>query len=341
MRWTAAQKIPVFLLDWHQRSSEAARLTFLDPVGTRLDLIPVSGPEAPESVRDAGVSVHFAREPSDALLRLPGHRVVWIPMFGRKHNESTWQKTGSPADLRVVAYSEVTARKAASSGIPFERVKYFEDPSLAAPAPSFSDVRVFYWNRMGLVSERFLKALCSTVGATELLYRNRPDGHRFDHCATSLPGKLGSTTVTPVDVQTREDYLAALGRANVFLAPRTSEGIGCGFIEALSRGCFVLGHPATTFTEYVSHMRSGFVLRPRTGVGQFTARVTHGAAGHPRLGRLAADKAIPWLSYRNQDWAALAGADLDAIGRRARQESEEGHQAWLASLPGLLDFIAG
>ena len=93
-----------------------------------------------------------------------------------------------------------------------------------------------------------------------------------------------------------------LGECSLYFAPREAEGIGHSFIEALSLGLCVVAPDAPTMNEYITNGVNGILYDP----------------------------------FFPQP---ISLKDIDDIRRRALSLAWEGHERWLESLPGLVDFI--
>ena len=98
-------------------------------------------------------------------------------------------------------------------------------------------------------------------------------------------------------------YDALVERSNVYLAPRLSEGIGMGFLEAMANGMLVLAADAPTHDETISNWISGILFNPATP--------------------------------HHIDVAGSAAR----MGRMAWKTCELGHAKWLASLSSVVEFI--
>src|SRR5690606_16522650 len=60
--------------------------------------------------------------------------------------------------------------------------------------------------------------------------------------------------------ETKEEFLAVMKRANVYFAPRLSEGIGMANLEAMAQGQCVLAHRESTHNEYLKHGANGLLF---------------------------------------------------------------------------------
>ena len=82
----------------------------------------------------------------------------------------------------------------------------------------------------------------------------------------------------------RNETLAGLNQSNVYFAPRSAEGIGMAFLEAMARGQCVVSPDSPTMSEYIDHNISGLLydLNDSETV-EFSSRAEPGAAARLRI----------------------------------------------------------
>lgn len=110
-------------------------------------------------------------------------------------------------------------------------------------------------------------------------------------------------------VEIRRDVGAAerdalYARSHLMVMPSLVEGFGQVYLEALARGCPVLGTPNTALPDLGSEV-DGIFLVPAAEVAQLTARLETLAAwlpGHPELRAAARAAALrfPWTTFRRR-----------------------------------------
>jgi glycosyltransferase involved in cell wall biosynthesis len=254
----------------------------------------------------------------------------------RTYDEAVWAAV--PRAVRIVAYSRAVANLTTAMGFPTLTLQYFLDPGLVQPA-SWSDGPVlYYWNRTGLFDPGFLAKLCRSLGATRLLFRGQLDPRISSNASYQLPSRLGSAAVTEVAATLgRDEYLRVISSANVFLAPRASEGVGLMLVEALARGQAAFACDAPAMNEYIAHGEDGVLLRlapPSNVAGRSPKRVRWFGARKP-VERPNADLA----PAADQEWFAISALDLPAMGRKARERHRTGFQAWKARISELARFV--
>ena len=70
---------------------------------------------------------------------------------------------------------------------------------------------------------------------------------------------LPPTIITSEGFADRSAYLAHMRAANVFFAPRATEGIGMANLEAMAHGMCIVAHDDATANEYLIHKQNGYL----------------------------------------------------------------------------------
>jgi hypothetical protein len=343
-----AVNIPIFGLDWHIRQSPAQRILVGDPLQPYIQFEQISwdGENIPALNSQAAKSntlVFFQLPPPPNLLEKPNARIIWIPMWdeARGYTKEWWQKL--PKHLRVVAFSKKVSDHCAAAGLDFLEIRYFPSTDKFPKSAWGNDRILFYWNRSGLVGKKFLASFCRSLDIRLFIHLHTANSDIPTRLAYRLPERLGDTRVENVEIGPllpRPEYLRLLRQANVFLAPRASEGVGLSLLEAMAQGCAVFAYDAATMNEYIAHKSNGYLFRKygRTGLNHFCG----GASRRIREFRQRAlrhPKPLEHPITEWQDWREIGRLDLGLMGDRARQAQSVGHQEWIASIPRFASFI--
>jgi glycosyltransferase involved in cell wall biosynthesis len=338
-----APTLSLFCLEWHLRTSPAQQKTLILPLAGRVKFrpIPWDGETFPSlsarQIRQAPL-VFYSLPPPQQLLEDPQARLVWIPMWdeARGYPPAWWQSL--PKNLRVVAFSNTVRISAQAAGLQTLFLKYFEDAN-PYPEPAFGPERVLlYWNRTSLVGPAFLNKFCSALRIDRLLFRANSDPGIRAPQKYSLPARLGKTEVEVFAgdaMLSPAEYHRLLCRANIFLAPRSSEGVGLSFLDAMARGCAVFGFNAATMNEYILQRINGYLLPEFFPSTPSFLRQRIDRKVSDLLSRGGKAHTIsPW-----QDWDEISRVDLPALGAAARQDQRIGFESWRRSIPEYARFL--
>jgi len=227
-----------------------------------------------------------------------GKRTVIIPMYDgcARIPEVYWR---AMSQARAVSFSSALHNKLTACGIDSLYVQYFPNPEAFPVTTDFSTLRGFLWQRrpdQGITWELATR-LCGNLDSFHI----------------HLPGDYGEYPCVPalsnITVSRWGSDSSAYGRhlqaANIFFAPRLTEGIGMANLEAMARGMCVIAHDDSTANEYLSDRENG------------------------RIYNISSPQRL-----------SLTPETAEKYGRSARKTVEIGHRRFIESLDGLLEFIS-
>ena len=343
--------IPVFGLTWHIHQSPALYELLISPLSPYMQFKQLGWDGESElpgfesaTLRNNPI-LFFQLPPPESIYNDSDLRLVWIPMWdqARGYNLEWWGRL--PKKMRVVSFSNEISLRARAVGLKTLDVRYFISPAECGLADWDKPRTLLYWNRTGMVGQAFLHKLCNALDVEVLLFRQRIDPRVLSWCSYVLPEKLGNTVVkelrlAPEGVDAHRHYLQHLDQANIFVAPRLSEGVGLSFVEALARGCAVFAHDAPTMNEYITHKKNGFLLHHhhRSVFNSMRNQITKKAH---RIARYLGYESL-FFDYpvtARQNWSEIKKLDLQALGIQARQEQHEGYSLWKNILQQYASFI--
>lgn len=345
-------KLTGYCLDWHINSSMAFYELLVDPLKPYADIKLVawdgknSDPPGGWKKRAQTIPAIFCqRPPPTELLETAGARLVWLPMWDNValnwSSDQWWESL--PKTLRVVAFSEAVARKARAAGLPTLRLRFSKDPENFDPVKWDQGRKLLYWNRTGLFGPVFIKKLCAVLDVRELFFRGEIDPKIPPKAAYRLPARIGRTIVHEISgFRSQSDYFGLLKRCNIYLAPRSLEGVGLTFLEALASGCAVLAYDAPTMNEYIVQGKDGYLFPRATlkeevdSLGYRLKRIFQMRMAGKRDAHL---KRPLFRVSDQQDWAGLEGINLELLGQTARQQQKDRFAAWTAQIAEYARFV--
>jgi glycosyltransferase involved in cell wall biosynthesis len=138
---------------------------------------------------------------------------------------------------------------------------------------------VFYWDR-GQLPHALVARLFRPEQVGRLIYRG------ILGAGGQPPPELAAayrTDVLPNTFLPRADYANQLKAVDVYVAPRTREGVGLTYLEALAMGKCVAGFDDATMSEYITHGADGFLFGGRQSLPLDLARLPEMQDGIERL----------------------------------------------------------
>ena len=240
------------------------------------------------------------------LRRLICKNLFWVPMYDSEWRRAdlTWRAL-SRLNLKVICFSKMLHETARRFGINSYYAQYFPTPS--TQTVRYAKPRLFFWQRTGDIDWQLVKEILAGNEVEKIVLKDDPDPfYVFVEPSPDDIERLHIEIVRNLKVAgegRREDYLRLLSTCNIFIAPRSTEGIGLSFLEAMALGMCVVGADLPTMNEYIRAADNGFLFDPECP--------------------LPID---------------LTG--FAECGRRAKAGIVEGRQQWEASVQPLLQFIA-
>jgi glycosyltransferase involved in cell wall biosynthesis len=242
----------------------------------------------------------------DTTFRSLHPNVVYIPMFdqfGLFRNafgdlSAFWRPfRGS----KVLSFSTFVHAWAVGHGIASYFARYY--PEVPQDRRGAEGLHGFFWLRRELeLGWTHVRTLIGTT-AFETFHLHLAGDPGFPPVQSPPDGDLSSYNVTiSTWFEDRSDFDEVLRRANVYFAPRLSEGIGQSFLEAMARGQCVVAPDGPTMNEYIVHGVNGLLYDLR----------------YPQ---------------------ALDFSDVARLGREAQRGILAGRARWVAGEKALVDFI--
>ena len=262
-----------------------------------------------DAVRNYDVVIMFQTQcPARASSYSHIHKnVVYIPMLDQfslysaiahDHHRELCKFRG----CKVVSFSNGVHCAMMAFGIKSLLAKYYPHPSVMN-SNFRSGLRAFFWVRCeNQISWPMVRKLLGNTVFENVHIHIAPDPHTP---APTLPtdeeiAKYNITTSTWFE--NKDDFLRVLQKANVFFAPRLTEGIGQSFLEAMARGQCVVAPNRGTMNEYIVHGVNGILYEP-------------------------------------EDVASLDFSRAFELGKNAYESVRAGRQQWEAAEKRIVEFI--
>jgi Glycosyl transferases group 1 len=249
------------------------------------------------------VLLFFQRLPDRKMLRqLRCRNRLWAPMRDDLRLDPEEHRKLRSAGLKILNFCEEAHHFFIAQGFRSHGLRYMPEPLVRHVATGDPAPPLFFWQRHAQPGWPELRAVLGGFRPSEIILRMAADPGQ-----TLLPPP--SQEVADYRIKCvegwleRADYEALLARCGLFFAPRNSEGIGMAMLEAMGRGQAVIAPNAATMNEYICHGVNGYLY----------------------------DLASP---------AAIDFSNLAAVRRQALANAWLGREQWLASIPGLFEFIA-
>ena len=227
--------------------------------------------------------------------------VVLVPMYDDcPHAEAFWAKYKS---FKVFCFSSTLQHLLSSYGLETSGAQYYPEAPAGTAVFSRNDgLRGFFWQRVPAVDWNLVKTLIGQTDFSHMQLHWTPQIHDDLAPPSATDGLSHGEISTSTWTGNRDEYFHLLLSSNVFFAPRSLEGIGMSFLEAMSMGLCVVAARAPTMNEYI-------------------------------------EDGVTGLLYDPQRPEPLDFSHAKEIGSAARSSCIAGRERWLQALPGIKAFL--
>ncbi len=231
-----------------------------------------------------------------------GKKVVVVPMYDGSAGlpDLHWVYNHQASYINFSLEMHIRALKIGCRSI---LVQYFPSPMNIDTVSDFSTRRVFFWERLpksNINAERVASLIGSEIDSIHV-HQSSDDRNKSSDTASLFQSRVTTSSW----FEDRSDFETALDACNIFIAPRSAEGIGHAFLEAMAKGMIVIANDLPTHNEYIGNWQNGILF--------------DAATQKIDLGR----------------WDHFA----PAMGQMARASIATGHTNWLAQATKLVDYV--
>lgn len=192
-----------------------------------------------------------------------GIRTIIIPMYdGSGNMPAAYWRFFARLGIESINFSANLNQQHLVAGIKSSYVKFYPDPEDFEPVEDFSSLRGFLWQRRPEHLLHWQTVMRLTCGQLRSLHVHQvPDSLPPLDLPEFRNWPLLAASITESKwFETQADFFQVLKLANVFIAPRLSEGIGLALLEAMAQGQCVIAHSASTHNEYIQDGKNGLLF---------------------------------------------------------------------------------
>lgn len=333
-------KVKAYGLEWHQKNSTSVRDFLIDPLSEFITIDFHSWDcDANVSVDPAEPVIFCQCLPPSEISANPENKIIWIPMWDGvcRFDKQWWNDI--PKQVRIISFSKQIQRLSEASGHNTLSLQFFKDPGQSDLINKPNENHLFYWHRTNTYNASFLHAFCKKLNIKKLTVINRPDpGYRPYTTAEIKSIEKLCSVIEVRDFIKHEEYFKYLSEANLFLAPRWTEGIGMSFIEAMCHGQCVFAVDAPTMNEYIIDNHNGILLNNELFYPTLLQRICNKTRRFLALTERDYSINQPSLTL-HQDWNRLRKINYYKLGENAQTTMKDGFQIWRQQLKKYHEFI--
>ena len=187
---------------------------------------------------------------------------VVIPMYDASGNlnESHWKAINRSL---VVSFSFMIHNRVQQLGLDSIYLKYFPKNDTKAKnleRKPEQKLKVFFWERLpdSKINEKNIIKLINNLPIETLYIHEAHDPGRNKLRLDNIDQNFKIIRSKWFD--NKNDLIDIISNTDLYIAPRYSEGIGQGFLEAMSLGCCVIANDDSTHNEYIKNWENGILV---------------------------------------------------------------------------------
>ncbi len=194
--------------------------------------------------------------------RLQDKNIVFCPMFDQvaEWGYIEWYYYNT---LKILCFSKTLYDRLKSYNLDCIYIQYFPPPLSRFNYGNRN--KAFFWQRKASIDAQMISGLFDENMAIHV-HKALDPGEKYvspNAALTQERLRLSYTTW----FKSKEDYLRKIDEAAIYVAPRSLEGIGMSFLEAMGMGKCVVALNRPTMNEYIKSGQNG-MLYDRDGVQQ-------------------------------------------------------------------------
>jgi glycosyltransferase involved in cell wall biosynthesis len=190
-------------------------------------------------------------------------KIIWVPMFDSDPLSDKYWYCLSSLPIKIISFSEYLHEKCLKFNIESLPLKYYLPPAFSNDIPS-TERHYFFWYR-GSLKFSDIKAFIEPEKIDSFVYRSAPDPYFKEEIISKEDiQKYKLQIIRNIKFDSQEKYLELLKKSNIYIAPRTIEGIGISFLEAMAIGMVVVAFNNGTMNEYIKHKYNGYLFDSET-----------------------------------------------------------------------------
>jgi hypothetical protein len=229
--------------------------------------------------------------------------IVFVPMYDAMiwHGAFYWLEIFQIA--KVICFSSSLHQFVAARNPKSVYFQYYPVSGQHPKVRDYSVPRGYFWRRTNDISPKMIGTLTGNFRFGQFTLHDVPDpGLAVEDVTMRMPVNAALHRVTGWHVS-EEQHLKDLSAHNIYFASRIREGIGFGFLKAMSMGLCVVAPDTGTHNEYIAQGQTGLLYKPEN------------------------PEAVDLRFYGE-------------IGLRARESMERGRRRWEAGLDRFLTCFA-
>ena len=222
-----------------------------------VDLINKKHFEITEDIKKKSFDILVCHQflPSASVLsRISFKKGVIVPMLDACPSVFKTEKWIPYLNFNIISFSKKLHNDLMKIGL---RSKYFQYFPQKQKVSSWGyNKSIFFWNRRSEISINLIHKLFSNYKIEKLFWHFCPDpGQKLSPPSGSMNWEINKSEW----FDDKNALNELVSDCAFFIAPRTKEGIGMSFLEAMASGRCVVANDSPTMNEYITHGKTGLL----------------------------------------------------------------------------------
>ena len=173
-----------------------------------------------------------------------------------------WKKI-KYANIKLLCFSKKVKLHVDKLGCRNIGLKYFFRPKEIKFKTPQKNLNIFFWYRNDIKLNDWI-GLFDLNKINKIIYLDCPDPEKkSEEFAKITLDKYKIELVKKPFQKNPTQYIEYVKNCDVYISPRKQEGIGMGFLEAISMGKYIVSNDDSTMNEYITDKRIGFLINKK------------------------------------------------------------------------------
>ena len=200
--------------------------------------------------------------PSYDLLKLRGRNLMWAPMYDNLPFDWKYWKKIKYTNIKLLCFSKKVKLHVDKLGCRNIGLKYFFRPKEIKFKTPQKNLNIFFWYRNDLKLNDWI-GLFDLTKINKIIYLDCPDPGKKSEEFDKITLDKYKIELVKKPFLPPTQYIEYVKNCDVYISPRKQEGIGMGFLEAISMGKYIVSNDDSTMNEYITDKRIGFLINKK------------------------------------------------------------------------------
>ena len=203
--------------------------------------------------------------PVSTLISLRNSKIIWVPMYDSLSNldPNIWKICSFFPNIKILSFSKKINKLCAQNGLNYLYCRYFLKPQINK-MPKAKKIKILFWYRGNIKLYDWIKYINLKEVECINYYTLIDPFYKKENFTKDDIKKYKLNIIKGNYKSDKKKFLKLLNNSDVFVSPRTKEGIGMSFIEALSKSKYVLAYNYSTMSDYIINDKYGYLFKKKT-----------------------------------------------------------------------------